>query len=279
LPAQTATAPVEFEVASVKPSESFTAAQVTAALRIAGSQITCTGMSLRDYLKLAFDVKDAQIEGPDWMATQRFDIAAKIPLGAKPDQLRGMMKSLLESRFHLAVHRAPKDLPVYALTLGKTPLKLKDSPLDAETDLDSAGRAGVNVNVQGGRGGTQVSFGRGSSVAILSRRVELKKMSMTIFVTVLARFVDLPVLDQTGLKATYDFSLDFNENDLGTLVRSAVAEGSAPPEALRAFDHIKPDPAPSIFDSLEKLGLKLEKQKAPLDVLFIDRLDRTPTEN
>jgi uncharacterized protein (TIGR03435 family) len=87
------------------------------------------------------------------------------------------------------------------------------------------------------------------------------------------------VVDMTGLTASYDFSVDFNRNDLALAVRAAVAEGSAPPEALRGFDNLPQDTAPSIFDSLQVLGLKLEPRKAPVDVLIIDRLEKLPTDN
>jgi uncharacterized protein (TIGR03435 family) len=62
------------------------------------------------------------------------------------------------------------------------------------------------------------------------------------------------------------------------LIRAAVAAGLVmSPEALRAID-ASPVPA-SLFEGLTKFGLKLETQKAPMDVLVVDSVRKTPTEN
>jgi uncharacterized protein (TIGR03435 family) len=270
----------EFDVASVKPAAPLVpGGTLNGGVRLAGSQLTCTFLSLKQYIKLAYRVKDHQIEGPDWIGSQRFDIAAKLPAGASHEQVPAMMQKLLQDRFKLAFHHGSKEFPVYALVLGKAPLKLKESPLDPDTDVDSAGRSGVDVNATGGRGGSQVTLGRGSSFSIGPHTIDVRKMTLAGIADVLGRFVDRPVVDMSGLTATYDFAIEFNRNDLALAVRAAVAEGSAPPDALRGFDNLPQDSAPSIFDSLQSLGLKLEPRKAPLDVMIIDRLEKLPTDN
>jgi len=95
----------------------------------------------------------------------------------------------------------------------------------------------------------------------------------------LERFLDRPVVDSTGVKGSYDFSFDLNPEDYRVmLIRAAVAAGLVmSPDALRVLDG-SPFPT-SLFDGLAKVGLKLESQRSPLDVLVVDSLRKTPTEN
>src|SRR5215467_1925561 len=107
--AQTAPPRPEFEVASVKPAVQAPAGtQVHVGVQIDGAQVHCTYLSLKDYIRIAYQVKDFQITGPDWMASERFDIHAKLPEGGR-DQLREMLKTLLEQRFQMKMHRATKE--------------------------------------------------------------------------------------------------------------------------------------------------------------------------
>src|SRR5262245_9132446 len=119
---------VEFEVATVRkspPPGSDNA--VTAGVKIDGAQARVGMLTLRDYLAMAYRLRTYQIVGPDWISTERFDVSAKLPAGAKGDKFTAMMQSLLEDRFGLKVHREPKEMAIYALTIGKPPLKLKES--------------------------------------------------------------------------------------------------------------------------------------------------------
>ena len=95
----------------------------------------------------------------------------------------------------------------------------------------------------------------------------------------LERFLDRPVVDMTGLKGPYNFSFEVTPEDYrAMLIRSAVVAGVVlPPEVLRILDGAS-SPS-SLFDAMEKLGLKLESRKAPLDVVVVDSARKTPTEN
>ena len=123
--AQTPPARPEFEVASIKPSASGPAVgggqQVHVGVQIDGAQVHCSYLSLKDYIRIAYQVKDFQITGPDWMASERFDIHAKLPAGGR-DQLRPMLQNLLEDRFQIKMHRASKEFPVYAIVVAKNVL-------------------------------------------------------------------------------------------------------------------------------------------------------------
>src|ERR1035437_7326226 len=96
---QTPPVRLEFEVASIKASSPSPTGQVDVGMKIDGAQLHCANLSLREYVRLAYRVKDHQISGPDWLASARFDIAAKLPAGAKREQVPGMMQSLLAARF------------------------------------------------------------------------------------------------------------------------------------------------------------------------------------
>ena len=94
----------------------------------------------------------------------------------------------------------------------------------------------------------------------------------------LARFVERPVVDMTGLKGTYDLTLEFTPEEYRVLlIRSALAAGvTLPPEAMRLLEGASDE---SLFKGLQAMGLKLESRKAPLEVLVIDSISKTPVAN
>jgi len=276
--AQTPSSQPEFEVAAIKPAATQATAQIRAGVQVDGAQIHCSNLSLKDYIRIAYKVKDHQIAGPDWLASERYDIAAKLPAGAAREQVPEMLKTLLEERFQMKVHRETKEFPVYGLVVAKGGLKMKESPADPQTDGADRTKAPVTVTASGGPGGTTVDLGRGSSFSMGDNKFEARKLTMISLADTLGRFVDRPVVDMTELKGNYDFTLDFSPEDYRAMrIRSAIAAGvSLPPEALRALDASSGD---SLFAALQGLGLKLELRKAPLEVLVFDHVLKTPTEN
>ena len=262
---------LEFEVASVKPSAPMNTQQVHIGVHVDGSQISATYLSLRDYIRTAYQVKDPQIIAPDWMASEHYDISAKMPAGTETGtgQIPKMLQSLLADRFKLVMHRETREVPVYALVVAKGGAKLKDSPLDPEPE-GGAGRGAVNVNVDAGRGGTVVNLGKGSSLSFGFLKLEGKKVTMAMLVDTLWRFVDRPVVDMTELKGNYDFTLEFSMEELKALIRAAGSPVPPLPDN---------DQSVSIMTSLQSVGLKLEPRKAPLEMLIVDKGEKTPTEN
>ena len=268
--------PPQFEVASIRPSPAGTYGQVNLGLRIDGAQVSMRQFALKDELAVAFNVKQYQISGPDWLATGKYDIVAKLPDGAPRDQVRAMLQALLTDRFQMKPHHETKDFPVYALVVSKSGLKMNELPADpADTAKE---RPAVNVSVSGGAGGVVANYGNGSFFTLGENRIEGKKMLMTNMADMLARFEDKPVVDMTELKGRYDFTLNFTHEDYqAMLIRAAITSGVAlPPEAIQAMERASGD---SIFSALQVLGLKLESRKAPLDVLVIDHMEKAPTEN
>src|SRR5215510_4537776 len=122
---------LSFEVASIRPSAGAVPPQgVAAGARIDGAQFRTTYLTLKDYIGMAYRLKLYQISGPDWIGSDRFDVAATLPAGSLPAQVPEMMQTLLEDRFQLKVHREKKEFPVYALEVSSTGLKIKESPPD-----------------------------------------------------------------------------------------------------------------------------------------------------
>jgi uncharacterized protein (TIGR03435 family) len=276
---QTGPARPEFEVAAVKPSPPPVSGQVNIGVHLDGAQLRCSFLSLKDYLRIAYRVKLYQVTGPEWLATEKFDISAKLPDGVPREQVPDMLQTLLTDRFQIQMHRETKDFPVYAIVLGKGGLTMKETPPDAAGDsADAASKANVNVTASGGRGGTTVDLGKGSYFNFGDNKFEAKKLTMASLADMLARFVDRPVVDMTALTGNYDFTLEFSPEDFRAMqIRGAIAAGVAlPPEAMRALDVA---PGDSLFTAIQTLGLKLESRKAPLEVLVIDHATKTPGGN
>ena len=99
-------------------------------------------------------------------------------------------------------------------------------------------------------------------------RIEVKHGTMTALTGTLARIIGRPVVDQTGLTARYDFDLEYTREDAGATMMPA-SSGGTPATEFGA----------SVFSSIQRLGLKLEGQKVPLDAIVIERAEKTPTEN
>jgi len=280
--AQTAAPRPEFEVASIKPAEKIdasTGAQVHVGMQIDGAQVHANYFSLKELIRIAYRVKDHQVVGPDWISTDRFNVHATLPAGSSRDQVPEMFQSLLEQRFQLKLHRGTKEFPVYAIVLAKdSASKLKPSPLEPEV-VDASGRkAPLDIQATGGRGGTTVKFGRGAYYTFADNKFDARKLTMQVLADTLTRYVERPVVDMTGLEGTYDVALEFTPEDYRVLlIRSAIYAGvTLPPEALMFLQGASDE---TIFNGLQSAGLKLEQRKAPLEVLLVDSMNKTPTDN
>jgi uncharacterized protein (TIGR03435 family) len=209
---------------------------------------TSSGTTLKNLIIRAYGVRNYQIAGPDWLAAERFDVAAKLSPDTTKEQFALMLQKLLSDRFGVAVHRESREMPVYALVIGKNGLKLKEAQY---SDSKSAGPKGVWL------GGGQIG-GRVATMASLA--------------DALGAQLSRPVQDQTGLQGTYDFSLSFDPQDMAISLDMPVASSRA---------SVAADPvAPSLFTAIQdQLGLKLEGRKGPVEVLVVDRALKVPTGN
>jgi uncharacterized protein (TIGR03435 family) len=244
--------PPAFEVASIKPHVFGGARGGCSGMSISGSRVTIPCMSVRNLIMRAYDVRAYQISGGPAsltdMADTAYDIAAKAEGEGTPamEQVRVMMQTLLADRFQLKLHRETKELPVYALVADKNGPKLKESATDA--------KASIGFRMGGIKGSLTAS-----------------KETMAQFALYLSNEAGRPVLDETGLAGSYDFTLEW------TREQPQILAGAPPPPAANAP---APDPSgPSLFTAVqEQLGLRLRPQKSPVELLVIDHVTK-PSEN
>ena len=248
--------PLSFEVASIKPAAPCCAPGQWRGNRPAADRVDFQYGTLLYYVTYAYGVKSYQVAGPDWLREVRFDIAAKGSEGTRRDQLPQMMQALLAERFQLKVHRETRELPGLALIVGKNGPKLK--PAGPES---GDGHGGASVGMSATPEGVE--------------RMDVKGGSMTTLVNTLTALLGQPVVDRTGLAERYDFVLEYSRDRVPG------------PRATGGFNEPPPLPAPavsaepgiSIYTSIQQLGLKLEAQKFPLEVIVIDHAEKAPTGN
>jgi uncharacterized protein (TIGR03435 family) len=259
----------KFEVVSVKANRS---GDLAINLNLpAPDRFTATNIPLRDLIRFAYDVQDARLQGgPDWIRSERFDVVAKAdhslgswgPAGP-PAEMLVMLRSLLTERFALEVHRETRVLPVYALVKarenGQVGPELRRSSLDCEAASKTAQPRqppATPANVAQPTCGMRIAPGQ----------MVIGGTPLSQFATVLAPFVQRIVIDRTELVGLFDLHLSWTPQRL--------PQGGPPPPGAPALPPVDPNGA-SIFAALqEQLGLKLESQQAPLEVVVIDRADR-----
>jgi uncharacterized protein (TIGR03435 family) len=263
----------EFEVASIKASPGIND-QVVVGVHVDGSQARISFLSLRDYIGIAFRVRANQILGPDWLSSQRFDINAKLPEGTSERDVPEMLQTLLADRFKMTSHRDMREFSVYALQVANTGLKLMES----EPPVGSNDSGGINAAGGGNPQQIVMNYGGGASFSMSTTSLDIKKLRIPRVAEILTQFLDRPVVDMTELKGAYDVTIELAPEDrMAMMIRAAVANGVVlPPQALAMMDR---GSNASIFDGLKKAGLTLESQRAPLEVLVIDQIEKTPTEN
>ena len=225
--AQSAPGP-RFEVASIKPSH---ADPGSSGIYTGNGRLTASNVTLKRCIMGAYAMGPNQIlGGPDWLDSDRWDITAKAvqPVG----DLMTMLQTLLAERFKLALHRESKPIEVYVLEVAKNGPKLE----------------------QGDGQGDNTNSGRGDIVAT--------NITMDRLAELLARQMDLPVVNRTGLEGVFTLKLQWTPENAGPEpVDRAASDG------------------PSIFTALqEQLGLGIHAQKEPVEVVVIDHVER-PSEN
>ena len=293
-----------FEVASVKVSPPSTDGRV---IRGSGGgpgstdpgTFTASNMPLKPLLVRAYNVKTYQIEGPEWLDSDGFDITAKIRPGATVEEFRVMLQNLLAERFGVVVRRENKQIPVYALIVGKGGHKMKEVDVPAPVPGGPAGGApGFGgppqgaVSFGGGRGGgPSISGSKGPGVRMMmtpSGRQLAGYMTMTQLANSLSNSMDRAVVDLTELTATYDVDITWmpDESDRmasrmgGVTVMAGGPGGGGGGMGPGGEGVHASDPALTLAQALqEKLGLKLDPRKSPAEMLIIDKANRIPVEN
>jgi uncharacterized protein (TIGR03435 family) len=179
-----------YEVSSIKPNNSGPGNSSGDF----GPHLIATNYTLRSLILLAYSIPEFQlIGGPDWIGTLRFDIEAKTADGVRslgPELILTLLRSLLEDRFQLKVHRETREGAVFNLVVGKNGSKLKEA-------VENGGHRSGGV---GGGPDTAEITGTGNSIEDLISR--------------LAAQVGRPVIDKTNLTGRFDFKLTFNPRPL-----------------------------------------------------------------
>jgi uncharacterized protein (TIGR03435 family) len=293
---------LEFEVASVRAAgpyqrpagvPDFVAEQLSRVSTVRGGpgtddpeRLTISRMTPRNLLWTAYGVRPDQISGPDWLDSEFFDVSAKIAPGATKEQANTMLQNLLIERFRITLHHETKDDTLaYELSVAKNGSKMKEASQDeAKPDPELPPRKPgdflqVDHDANGfpiiprGRTGIVATRDAGGLYSMTCRACSVAEFIQRIVVDLGAASgkgyaIAARIADKTGLSGKYDFHLAY----LG----GGVVGGALQPPPVDGQDQ----PGPDIFTALEKqLGLKLEKTKAPLDVLVIDHIERVPTEN
>lgn len=261
----------KFEVASIKPDK---AGEMKITFHFTPDGVTLEGITAQMMLTQAFNVEDDRIIGaPGWAKSDRFDVQAKVAPEDAPrlDQLQrderfAMLQPLLEDRFNLKFHHESREMPVYVLVVAKGGSKMKPADAD-EGDL----KGGPNTATPGRKM---------PGMMMRPGALEARRAGMDILAHVLSMQVGRTVIDKTGLAGNYDFSLHFTPENMPPRIGPGPGPG-APDGAGPAADGPPPPDAsgPDIFTAVqEQLGLKLESEKGPVDVIVIDHIDK-PSEN
>jgi uncharacterized protein (TIGR03435 family) len=169
-------APPKFDVASIKPAVGGMRPDV----KTSPGSLTMRNQSLLYLIQWAYDTPPFQIEGPDWLNDNRFDVLAKAESGGDDAKLRLMLRALLAERFGLKAHAEQKEMQIYGLTLAKGGPKFQES-----TD------EGPPV------------FDKGGPTTLTAHRVTMKDLAIQI-----SDPLRRPVIDETGLKGHYEIRID-----------------------------------------------------------------------
>jgi uncharacterized protein (TIGR03435 family) len=237
-------APPAFEVATVRASGPKS--RMVGVLTYPGGRILAQNRTLVQLTEEAFNLQAFQISGgPGWAREIRYDVEAKPPADSKAgkskpsnfklpmnDEQREMLQTLLADRFQLKFHRETRQAPVYRLSQSGKKLML-------EPAKDREAFPWIGGMVDGQRAGMIT----GTGVAGINASMELLAVR-------LSRYLERPVLDQTGLAGSFDFGYAY------------------------VADDPHPDVLSSILVSVQGLGLKLESAKGPVQMVVIDGAEK-----
>jgi uncharacterized protein (TIGR03435 family) len=208
--AQQAPAPKTFEVASVKKAAPWdNRPPYPFQLHNDPAQLDIRYINMTGLLTFAYDVQAERVTGPEWVTSEMYDVVAKKPPGTSDADTKLMLQRLLAERFKLEVHREPKEVPGFVLTVkpGGPRMQAVEKPA-----------------VQRG-----VAVGKNASVRRLNTT-----MNMEAFLRYLERATGRPVTDQTELKGYFEISMEWSPDD----VDAAKADVVYPPLSKAIEDQL-----------------------------------------
>lgn len=283
-PDRTEPAPVQFEVASIRP---VGGGSLRARFRMDAGLVEIAGVSLQELMEYAFRLQQEQVDGPEWLHYHRgphFDISAKLPQGATLDQVPEMLKALLVERFKLVYHLEHREQNVDALVAGKGALKLEQVSLPApappaEPPSASGSNAAAIIRTINGRltrvnsstNGLADSDGYVHTDSRDTIHWDFASTTMGGLAEQLAEELQRPVRDMTGLKGRYHVLLDVSIPQFPPRPPGAMSRQEFDDEMNEMRNHFSA--------ALQKLGLQLEMRKAPIEYVVADRVEQAPTDN
>jgi uncharacterized protein (TIGR03435 family) len=263
--------PTEFDVAEIKPSDPNSRARGFQIQR--GGRVNISGMTLKNLMFNAWNLTDDMLVGaPKWIDDQRFDIVAKAPSSAGEVDIETiffMLRALLKDRFKLEAHLEERPINAYTLIAVKPKMQRAD-PASRIRFKEGPAADGKDPRVKN---------------PILGRLVTVQNMTMAQFGIKLQQiasgYIHSPVLDATGLEGGWTFTLSFSTAGQAQGGGGGRGGGDSPPPAPAGLTEASdPSGAITLFEAINKqLGLKLELQKRPVQVLVIDHVEPKPTEN
>ncbi|AFL89434.1 Protein of unknown function (DUF3738) [Terriglobus roseus DSM 18391] len=182
LSASCAFAQTNFDVATVKPSSGAVQYEHDGETTVSHGTLRMHDVTLLTSIKWAYQVQRVQIDGPEDIGHQHYDIIAKVDGEPTVEQMRVMLRQLLAERFALKLHPGTKEVNAYSLTIAPKGLK----KLKASIQKDGE------------------AWHQNSSLGMVA-----KNFSMQDFVTYMSDPLDAPLVDKTNLPGRYDFDLDF----------------------------------------------------------------------
>jgi uncharacterized protein (TIGR03435 family) len=285
LQSEAASSKLAFNSAAVTLNKSATQ-DVSMNVTPAGGLLSGTNARLISYIYFAYNITGNQFQLlmpqlPKWLINDHFDIQARANGNPSKDQMRLMMQSLLADRFKLAVHYETRRLPVFALVLakpGRTGPQLQPHPENStcSTPLSqsSAGVASAPTAIVAGGLPTVCGSIEGMPSTPSGRlRAGARGVPIGLLASTLGQMgnLDRAVLDRTGLSGNFDFTFEWSPQFHGP---------GTPQEVLPVAANAHSGQAGPTFqqDLQEQLGLNLEPEEGPVEVLIIDHIEK-PTEN
>lgn len=305
--AQVTTRNLTFDVASVRQSPAPDMAVMIAGLqagrkpnwvRVDGTRATFNYESVKDLIAYAYKMQRYEISGPEWMVTDRFDIEARLPDGAKNDDVPAMLQALLKERFGMVTHSELQEQPVLGLVLGKSGSKMQPAAATAEVLDESAplkpgesmmdtadGRVLLRRTADGSTtyvgpwGSFSLKFdGDTGTMHMKADSIDMRGFAMMM--NTLGAGQGRQIVDMTGLTGKYQTAADFSMMDLmSSLHDQGINLPTGPRSGGGSGEADDPEGGATVSAALEKLGLKLEKSRAKVNRLVIDHVEKTPTEN
>ena len=283
-----------FDVASVRLSDP----EIPLSHRITDTRVDLIKIDLRQLLWMAFEIDPfccrERIPGAEQLNGVLVDIQATFPAGATRKQVPEMMRSLLMQRFGLRTHVEPRPTDGYELVVGAGGMQMKE--VEPANDLDTVFPADPSIKIISDSTGETVNgrvriinrFIKTGSIRTINEhtmydrtftapgvnQINAIRMTMPEFAALLSRNTGRPVVDRTNLTGVYAFSIELPTDAWQASISARVGLTTA-----RDGTPLNDPVAVSVPRNVERLGLKLEPRRIPVDIIVIDRLEQVPSPN